>query len=152
VHPRQPHAGSLGEAAEASSGGVPVHPRSSRVDQDRPGRPGLDGAVDRPADRRRKRHEHEFGALADDAGDAVAVFLAEVGDVGAGGLEDAQTEQAEHRHQAKSLMFDDSRAAASVASNWRWVSPSVGDSAGTVGRRTYSAGECERTPSLTQVR
>jgi hypothetical protein len=32
------------------------------------------------------------------------------------------------------------------------VSPNVGDSVGTLGRRTYSAGECSRTPSLTQVR
>ena len=38
-------------------------------------------------------------ALADDAQDAVAVFLAEVGDVGAGGFEDAQAEQAEKTDQ-----------------------------------------------------
>jgi hypothetical protein len=30
--------------------------------------------------------------------------------------------------------------------------PERGDSAGTVGRRTYSAGECSSTPSMTQVR
>jgi hypothetical protein len=32
----------------------------------------------RATDRRRKRHEHEFGALADDAEDQVAVLLPEV--------------------------------------------------------------------------
>jgi hypothetical protein len=32
------------------------------------------------------------------------------------------------------------------------VDPSVGDSAGTFGRRTYSAGECSSTESITQVR
>ena len=53
---------------------------------------------------------------------------------------------------AKSHGFDDSRAAVSRASNCRWVNPKVGDSAGTEGRRTCSAGECSRRPSMTQVR
>ena len=53
---------------------------------------------------------------------------------------------------AKSHGFGDSRAAVSSASNCRWVKPSVGDSAGTAGRRTCSAGECSRMPSRTQVR
>ena len=45
---------------------------------------------------------------------------------------------------AKSCGFADSRAAVSRASNCRWVNPRVGDSAGTTGRRTCSAGECSR--------
>jgi len=53
---------------------------------------------------------------------------------------------------AKSNRFVDVRAAVSMASNCRWVRPSVGDSGGTVGRRTYSAGKFARTPSMTQVR
>ena len=53
---------------------------------------------------------------------------------------------------AKSHRFAEVLAAVSSASNCRWVSPRVGDSAGTFGRRTYSAGECSRTPSITQVR
>ena len=53
---------------------------------------------------------------------------------------------------AKSQRLAESLAAVSSASNCRWVSPRVGDSAGTLGRRTYSAGECSRTPSMTQVR
>ena len=53
---------------------------------------------------------------------------------------------------AKSQWLDEVLAAVSSASNCRWVSPRVGDSAGTFGRRTYSAGECWRTPSMTQVR
>jgi hypothetical protein len=53
---------------------------------------------------------------------------------------------------AKSLMFGEVRAALSIASNWRWFSPSVGDSLGTRGRRTYSAGELGRTESMTQIR
>ena len=53
---------------------------------------------------------------------------------------------------AKSHGFSDSRAAVSRASNCRWVNPSVGDSAGTAGRRTCSAGECSMIPSMAQVR
>ena len=54
--------------------------------------------------------------------------------------------------RAKSLMFGDVRAVASIASNCRCVRPRVGDSGGTLGRRTYSAGECASTSSITQVR
>ena len=53
---------------------------------------------------------------------------------------------------AKSQKLSDSLAAVSNASNCRWVSPKVGDSVGTLGRRTYSAGECSSAPSITQVR
>ena len=53
---------------------------------------------------------------------------------------------------AKSHRFVDSRAAVGSASNCRWVKPSVGESAGTAGRRTCSAGECSMIPSMTQVR
>jgi hypothetical protein len=52
----------------------------------------------------------------------------------------------------KSYGFADSRAAVSRASNCRCVNPSVGDSAGAAGRRTYSAGECGKTPPRAQVR
>jgi hypothetical protein len=53
---------------------------------------------------------------------------------------------------AKSYGFADWRAAVSRASNCRRVNPRVGDSAGTAGRRTCSAGECSMMPSRTQVR
>ena len=46
---------------------------------------------------------------------------------------------------AKSQGCDDSRAVVSRASNRRWVKPSVGDSGGTEGLRTCSAGECSST-------
>jgi hypothetical protein len=45
----------------------------------------------------------------------------------------------------------DWRAAVSRASNCRCVNPSVGDSGGTAGRRTCSAGEWSSRPSTTQV-
>jgi hypothetical protein len=42
---------------------------------------------------------------------------------------------------AKSQAFADVRAATSMASNCRWDSPSVGDSADSGGRRTCAAGD-----------
>jgi hypothetical protein len=83
---------------------------------------------------------------------AVAVFFAEVGDVGASGLEDPEAEQLEHGDQGEVAWLDDSRTAVSRASNCRWVNPRVGDSGGTAGLRTCSAGECARMPSMSQVR
>jgi hypothetical protein len=55
-----------------------------------------DGAFDGAANRRWRRHQHDLVALAADAQHAVAVLLAEVFDVAAGGPEDPQSEQAEH--------------------------------------------------------
>jgi hypothetical protein len=53
---------------------------------------------------------------------------------------------------AKSYRLAESRAQLRSVSNCRWVNPRVGESAGTAGRRTYSAGECASTPSMTHVR
>jgi hypothetical protein len=49
---------------------------------------------------------------------------------------------------AKSQGWADCLAELSRASNCRCVNPGVGDSAGTEGCRTCSAGECSRTPSI----
>jgi hypothetical protein len=73
---------------------MPIHSGSSRVEQDRPGSAVCDGAVNGPPHRRRQWHQHEFCSLADHAEDSMAVFLTEVGDVGTGGFEDPQSEQA----------------------------------------------------------
>ena len=43
--------------------------------------------------------QDDLGALAEHPQHPVAVFLAEIGDVGAGGFEDPQAEQPEHGHQ-----------------------------------------------------
>ena len=61
----------------------------------------VDGAVDGAADGRWQRDEDDLVALAVHAQDAVAVVFAEVLDVGAGGLEDAQAEQSEHGDQGE---------------------------------------------------
>jgi hypothetical protein len=68
----------------------PPHPGAAGVQQDRPVGPAAASAVDGPADGGRQRDEDYFGALAADSQDAVAVFLAEVGDIGAGVFEDPQ--------------------------------------------------------------
>jgi len=78
---------------------VPVHPSTVGVEQDRPGGPVADRGVDRPADRRRQRDEDGLLPLANDAQDAVAVFLTEVGDVEADGFEDPQAEEPEQADQ-----------------------------------------------------
>ena len=129
-----------------------VHPGAAQVEQDRARGPLLNGAVDGAADRRRQRHQHDPGSLAHDAQHAMAIFLTEVGDLGGGGFKMRRPSRPSMVTRAKSYRLVDVRAAVSMASNCRWVSPNVGDSGGTVGRRTYSAGEWERTPSITQVR
>ncbi|WP_406081373.1 hypothetical protein [Micromonospora sp. NBC_00858] len=52
-----------------------------------------------PGHRGRERDEDDFAALAEDAKDAVAVFLAEVADVGAAGFADPQPKESEHGDQ-----------------------------------------------------
>ena len=51
-----------------------------------------DGLVDGPADGRRQWKQDDLGAFAAHAQHPVAVFFAEVGDVGPGGFEDTQAE------------------------------------------------------------
>jgi len=51
------------------------------------------------AGRRRQRDQGGLAALTADLQDAVAVFLAQAGDIRAAGFEDPEAEQAEHRDQ-----------------------------------------------------
>nr|WP_024936266.1 hypothetical protein [Actinomadura madurae] len=90
VHARQPDNRFGGESAQAPDGGVPIHPDPAGVEQDRSGRPVAGGVVDGSADCRWRRGQHDPGALADHAEDSLAVFLVQVVDVDAGGLEDPQ--------------------------------------------------------------
>ena len=60
-----------------------------------------DGLVDGPADRGWEGGQDDLAALAADPQHPVAVFLAEVGDVGAAGFEDPQAEQPEHGDQGE---------------------------------------------------
>jgi hypothetical protein len=62
------------------------------IEEDRPAGPVADGPVNGPPDSRRQRDQDDLRALAAHAQHPVAVFLAKVGDVGAGCLEDPQAE------------------------------------------------------------
>jgi hypothetical protein len=89
VHSGELHAGVVGQVPESAGGGVPVHPAAPQIPQHRPGLAFADGAVDGaprpPAAAARGRP----CCPADHPQDAVAVLLADVGDVGGAGFEDA---------------------------------------------------------------
>jgi hypothetical protein len=85
--------------ASSPGSGVPVHPLAAPVPQDRTSLAARDGAVDGSGDRGRQRDKDGLAALAVDAQHPVAVFLAEIVDVRAGGFEDPQPEQPEQADQ-----------------------------------------------------
>jgi len=99
VCPGDLDAGGFGEVAQAAGGRVPVHPGAATVEQDRPAVPEPGCPVDGPAGRWWQRDQGDPGALAAHPQHPVAVLLAEIGDIRAGGLEDPQAQQAEHGHQ-----------------------------------------------------
>jgi len=101
VSPGDLDAGGLSELAQAAGGCVPVHPGAAAVEQDRPAYPVAYCPVNGPPDCWRQRRQDGLGALAAHAQDPVAVLLAQVADVRAGGFEDPQAEQSEHRHQGE---------------------------------------------------
>jgi hypothetical protein len=150
--PGDRYASMLGEIPQAAGDGVPVHPGTAVVEQNRPACPVSYSPVDGPADRGRQRDKDNLAALAAHAKDTVTMLLAQVRDVSAGGLEDPQAHQPEHGNQRQVIRVGGLTAAVSMASNCSRLNPSVGDSGGTGGRRTCSAGECSSTPSITQVR
>jgi hypothetical protein len=76
-----------------------LHAAAFAVEQDRSFGSSVHSAVHGAGDRRGHRHEHDLGAFAYHAHDAVAVFFAEVVDVQSGGFHDAQPEQAEQADQ-----------------------------------------------------
>ena len=96
---RHPHPGCLGEVAEAAGGRVPVHPLSAGVEQDRPRGSVADRGIQSSADGGWQGDEGGLVALAEHSQNAVAVFVAEVGDVQPGGFEDPETEEPEQADQ-----------------------------------------------------
>ena len=101
MKPADPDSGCLAEPPEPPGGGVAVHPRAVAVKQDRPGITVIRGAVDGPADRRGQRDQDDLAALPADSQDPVPVFLAQIADVRASGLEYPQAQQPEHGNQRK---------------------------------------------------
>jgi hypothetical protein len=88
VHPRHPNSGRLSQVLESTGGRVPVYSGAEGVAQDRTGRAVIDCPVDGSGHRGRQWDEDDLAAFAADPQDAVAVFLAEVGDACAARLED----------------------------------------------------------------
>jgi hypothetical protein len=80
---------------------VAVHAGSTTVEQYRADRPLGDGAVDGPSDRWGQWDQDDLAAFAEHAQHSVAVFLAQVGDIQAGCLEDPQPEHAQQADQGK---------------------------------------------------
>jgi hypothetical protein len=115
----RPDPGGAGEAPQAPGGRMAVHPGAAAVEQDRPMVPVASGPVDRAADGGWQRDLGHLGALAAYTQHPMAVLLAQVSDVRAGGFEDPRAEQASMATSAKSYGFGDSRAAVSSASNCR---------------------------------
>ena len=99
VRPGDLYTRSVGQAPQAAGRGVAVHPGAVAVQQDRPTVPGAGRPVDRPAHGGWQRDQDDLGAFAAHPQHAVAVFLAQVGDVGTDGFEDPQAEQPEHGDQ-----------------------------------------------------
>jgi hypothetical protein len=151
VHPGQSHASGLGQAVQPAGGGMPVHACTSDRAQDRAALTARDRPVDGPADRWWYRRQHERAVLAGDLQHPVAVLLGQVGDVGGAGFEDPQPEEAEHGHQREVVDVARLPSGREHRLELQMGRPRVGESAGTVGRRTCSAGEWSRTPSMTQV-
>jgi hypothetical protein len=152
VHSSQVHAGRFGEPAQPSGGAVPVHAGGGGGQQDRSAGPVVDGSFQRASDGGWERYEYDFVALAVYPQYAVAVFLAEVFDVAADGLEDAQPQQAEHGDEDAVAAVGRRFGGGEQRFELQVSQPRVGDSAGTLGRRTHSADECSSTASMTQVR
>jgi hypothetical protein len=102
MSPADPDTRCLGQAPEPPGGRMPVHPRAVAVEQDRPEVTAVHGTVDRPACRRGQRNQDDLAAFPADPQDPVAMLLAKVTDVRAGGLEDPQAQQPQHGHQGES--------------------------------------------------
>lgn len=99
VHPREPDASLARELTPPPGGGMPVHADAAPVQQRRAGRSVGRCPVNGAADRGWQRNEEDSAALAAHAQEAVPVFLAQVVDVCADGLEDPQPEKAEQAHK-----------------------------------------------------
>ena len=92
---------SVSKAPQAAGRSMATHPGAAAVQQDRSTIPDTDRPVDRPAYGGRQRDPDYLCAFPAYTQHAVAVFLAEVGDVGAAGFEDPQAEQPEHGDQCE---------------------------------------------------
>jgi hypothetical protein len=135
MHPRYPDPGGLGQMLESAGGGVAVHAGADPVEQDRPGAPVADRAVDGPTA----------------GGSGTSTILVPLPRTRStrwpcsspmSSIVDPQASKIRSPSRpsiatnAKSNGLVEVRAATIMASNCKWDRPRVGDSAGTGGRRT----------------
>lgn len=99
VHPSDLHSRGVLEPVKPTGCCMSVHAAAVAVEQDRADVPTGHSPVDSARHCWRHRHEHDLVSFPDNPHNPVPVFLAEVADVQAGGLEDPQSEQAQQTHQ-----------------------------------------------------
>jgi len=83
---------------------------------------------------------------------AVAVFLAQVGDAGAGGFEDPQAEQPEHGHQGEVVIVRRLARGGQQRLELQVSEPERGRFGRDIRPADMLGRECSSTPSMTQVR
>ena len=88
VHPGHPDPGGLGQVLEPTGRGVPVHPGTQGVAEDRPVVVAVDSLIDGAGHRWGQGHEDDLAALPANLEHPVPVLFAEIPDVGATGFED----------------------------------------------------------------
>jgi hypothetical protein len=116
------------QASQPAGGGVSIHPGATSVEQDRTRRAVIDRPVHRAPDRRRQRHEYHLAALTDTRNTRCPCSSPR-SSMSTPVASKIRSPSRPSRHtNAKSNRFGDSRAADSMASNCRWLSPSIGDS------------------------
>ena len=118
-----------------------IHPDAAAIEQDRPAIPWAGRPVDRPAYGRWQWDQDHLGAFTAHSQHPITVLLAYVGDVGSGGFEDPQAEQSEHGYQREVARVWGVAGGSEQGLGLQVSEPRVGDSGGTAGRRTCSAGE-----------
>jgi hypothetical protein len=96
------YAGSIREVPQAAGSRVTVHPGAAAIEQDGPARADSGSPVNGPPYCWRQRDQDDLGALAAHAQHPVAMFLAEVTDVGASSFEDPQPSSPSMATSAKS--------------------------------------------------
>lgn len=151
VHAGRRDVGRLGKCLQAAGGRVTIHPPGVAVEEDRSGSATGDRLVDGTTDSRWRRQQGGLVAVAVHGEDAVTASFAERLHVGTGRLEHAQSKQSEHRDKGEVAAVGGVAAGGEDGLELQVTETERGDSSGTCGRRTYSAGECSRIWSITQV-
>ncbi|GEM_PF-3937345 len=150
--PGDPHVRVLGEVPQAAGGGVPIHRALRLLSRIGPlARPATARSMARPT-AGGSGTQDDLGALAAHPQHAVAVFLAQVGDAGAGGFEDPQGQQPEHGHQGEVVIVRRLARGGQQRLELQVSEPERGRFGRDIRPADMLGRECSSTPSMTQVR